>query len=124
MHFSTDEENQPLNNSEGEALDDVEGTESEDKAAMKARIDSVLEEAKLSRRRGKDQKTFHCGLCNKDYTTKQALYNHVWTHQPQKNFSCDLCDKKVSYIRGFFRALLSEWQDTISRYFELDHFQI
>ena len=26
--------------------------------------------------------------------------------------------------QGFFRALLWEWQDTISQYFELDHFQI
>ena len=63
----------------------------QEKEEIKARIDKMLQETKYKTR---SSKTFHCGLCNKDYTTKQALYNHVFTHQPDKKFECEECGKK------------------------------
>jgi len=62
-----------------------------EKEAIKERIDKMLKETKYKTR---SNRNFHCGLCNKDYTTKQALYNHVFTHQPEKKFECGECGKK------------------------------
>jgi len=66
---------------------------------VKARIDQALEETKGKTRK---MKTFNCGVCDRDFTTKQALCNHVWTHEGQKNFECDVenCGKRFSSAAG------------------------
>eukprot|EP00095_Tigriopus_kingsejongensis_P000408 snap_masked-scaffold19_size710362-processed-gene-4.14 protein:Tk00408 transcript:snap_masked-scaffold19_size710362-processed-gene-4.14-mRNA-1 annotation:"hypothetical protein EAG_12595" len=37
---------------------------------------------------------FRCGICRKNFASKQSLQNHELLHSGQRDFECDLCEKR------------------------------
>ena len=42
------------------------------------------------------EKSFHCLVCNKKYTSKRSLNQHMNIHDHSKTFKCDVCLKVFS----------------------------
>ena len=40
---------------------------------------------------------FVCQVCNRNYTSKNVLYQHMKIYKKSKEFKCDICLKAFSY---------------------------
>ncbi|KAG8454024.1 hypothetical protein GDO86_000596 [Hymenochirus boettgeri] len=53
------------------------------------------------------EKPYHCSECNKAFSQKRGLDEHMRTHTGEKPFQCDVCDLSFSLKKMLIRHKLT-----------------